>query len=68
MRDVQLGDQAMSDLNEWVNENPKLLCRIMRIIDECRKTPFDGIGKPEPLKGNLSGQGASAMKTALFTK
>jgi toxin YoeB len=27
----------------------------MRIIEECRKTPFEGIGKPEPLKGNLSG-------------
>jgi toxin YoeB len=55
MRDVQLRDHAMSDLSEWVYENPKLLRRIMRIIEECRKTPFEGIGKPEPLKGNLSG-------------
>jgi toxin YoeB len=42
-------------MNSWLSENPKMLKRIMRILDECRRTPFEGIGKPEPLKGNLSG-------------
>jgi toxin YoeB len=55
MRELRLRDRAISDMNDWIAENPKMLKRIMRIIDECRKTPFDGIGKPEPLKGNLSG-------------
>ena len=26
-----------------------------RLIEEYRRTPFEGIGKPEPLKGNLKG-------------
>ncbi len=55
MRDLRLRDQAIADMNGWLSENPKMLKRIMRILDECRRTPFEGIGKPEPLKGNLSG-------------
>ena len=55
MRDLRLRDQAISDMNSWLSENPKMLKRILRILDECRRTPFEGIGKPEPLKGNLSG-------------
>ena len=55
MRELILRDQAISDMNDWLEENPKLMRRIMRIIDECRRTPFDGLGKPEPLKGNLKG-------------
>ncbi len=55
MRELRLRDRAINDMNEWLSENPKMLKRIMRIIDECRRTPFEGLGKPEPLKGNLSG-------------
>lgn len=55
MRDLRLRDQAIADMNGWLSENPKMLKRIMRILDECRRTPFEGIGKLEPLKGNLSG-------------
>ena len=29
--------------------------KINRLIEECRRHPFDGIGKPEPLKGDYSG-------------
>jgi Txe/YoeB family toxin of toxin-antitoxin system len=43
MRDVKfLGDKQLQK-------------RIVRLIQEIRRTPFEGIGKPEPLKGNLSG-------------
>lgn len=55
MRELILRDQAISDMNDWLAENPKLMRRIMRMIDECRRTPFVGLGKPEPLKGNLKG-------------
>ncbi|MEU3446959.1 Txe/YoeB family addiction module toxin [Streptomyces thermolilacinus] len=39
----------------WVNADPKILKKINRLIKDIERTPFEGIGKPEPLKGNLSG-------------
>ena len=40
----------------WFQENDrKLLKRINVLIKETKRTPFDGIGKPEPLKADLSG-------------
>ena len=47
--------RAFEDLQHWVQFQPKLAKRILRMIDETRKDPFGGIGKPEPLKGDLSG-------------
>jgi toxin YoeB len=32
-----------------------MLDRIMKLIEECQRDPFSGIGRPEPLKGNKSG-------------
>lgn len=32
-----------------------MLERLNALIRECRRTPFKGIGKPEPLKGDLAG-------------
>jgi len=32
-----------------------MLKRVNRLIEECRRTPFDGVGNPEPLKHNWSG-------------
>ena len=34
---------------------PKLSERIQLLIEECRRHPFKGIGKPEPLRGQLKG-------------
>lgn len=40
----------------WFQENDKkLLKRINTLIKEVLRTPLEGIGKPEPLKANLSG-------------
>ena len=40
----------------WFNEhNRKLLKRINLPIKDVLRSPFQGIGKPEPLKGDLSG-------------
>jgi len=35
--------------------NPKLARRLLRLIEETKRNPFGGAGKPEPLKGELSG-------------
>ena len=40
----------------WLQENnKKLLKRVNLLIKDIIRYPFDGIGKPEPLKANLSG-------------
>lgn len=46
---------AWADYLHWQAEDPKLLTRINDLIRECRRDPFRGTGKPEPLGGNLSG-------------
>jgi toxin YoeB len=43
------------DYQHWRKEDPKLCDRINDLIDACIAEPFKGIGKPEPLKGNLTG-------------
>ena len=53
--DLVFADQGWEDLCFWIASDKKVAKRILRLIDECRKTPFEGIGRPEPLKENYSG-------------
>ena len=46
---------AWDDYLYWQQIDKKVLKRINDLIKECLRTPFVGIGKPEPLKGQLSG-------------
>lgn len=46
---------AWDDYLHWQNEDAKLLNRLNGLIEECRRNPFRGTGKPEPLGGNLPG-------------
>ncbi len=39
----------------WQGQDRKMVTKINRLIKESQRTPFEGIGKPEPLKGELSG-------------
>ena len=39
----------------WLGSDRKMARRITRLIAEIQREPFAGIGKPEPLKGELSG-------------
>lgn len=39
----------------WQSQDKKTLRKINKLINNILKTPFEGIGKPEPLKENLSG-------------
>jgi toxin YoeB len=48
-------DEAWSDYVYWQGQDKKTLKRINKLISDSRRTPFEGIGKPEPLKENLSG-------------
>jgi toxin YoeB len=55
MRNITLTPDALDGMADWAKYEPKMLKRIFRIFEECGRTPFEGIGNPEPLKGNLSG-------------
>jgi toxin YoeB len=48
-------DQAWADYQYWVSTNDKVRDRINGMIKQCKRTPFKGIGKPEPLRGDLTG-------------
>ena len=48
-------EQAWEDYLHWQKNDKKLLQRINALIREISRSPFEGIGKPEPLKNALSG-------------
>ncbi|WP_019518979.1 Txe/YoeB family addiction module toxin [Faucicola boevrei] len=48
-------DNAWDDYLYWQNQDKKTLKRINALIKDCLRSPFDGIGKPEPLKHDLAG-------------
>ena len=47
--------QAWDDYEYWQGQDRKTLKRINALIKDCMRHPFEGMGKPEPLKENLSG-------------
>ena len=48
-------DRAWDDYIYWQSQDKKTLKRINTIIRDIQRDAYTGIGKPEPLKGNLSG-------------
>jgi toxin YoeB len=46
---------AWDDYTYWQSQDKKTLKRINSLIKDALRQPFDGIGKPEPLKENLAG-------------
>lgn len=48
-------NEAWEDYQHWANTNPKIKDRVNELIKQCQRTPFKGVGKPEPLRGDLSG-------------
>ena len=47
--------KAWQDLGWWVKNDIKAVKKIYTLLENSCKTPFDGIGQPEPLKSNYSG-------------
>lgn len=48
-------DDAWKDYIYWQTQDKKTLKRINKLINNTMRQPFEGIGKPEPLRENLSG-------------
>ena len=47
--------EAWKDYIFWQTQDKKTLKRINKLIKDTMRQPFEGIGKPEPLRENLSG-------------
>ncbi|RMA80952.1 Txe/YoeB family addiction module toxin [Umboniibacter marinipuniceus] len=54
-RKVSFTKAAFDDYVYWQSQDKKTLRRINKLVDDTLREPFEGIGKPEPLKENLSG-------------
>lgn len=54
-RTISFTSFAWSDYLYWQGQDKKTLKRINQLINISTRTPFEGIGKPEPLKENLTG-------------
>ena len=55
MRNLEFDTDAFEDLAWWVESDRKQALKIMKLIQEVQRDPFQGIGKPEKLKHDLSG-------------
>jgi len=52
---IAFDPEAFQDFQEWATEDKKLFKKIAELIKDACRTPFQGLGKPEPLKHALSG-------------
>lgn len=55
MRNIALSQQALENLKFWAMNDVRLLRKIFDLMESMLRDPFAGIGKPEALKGDLSG-------------
>lgn len=52
---LEIDPLALEDLQFWVKNNPRKSRKILDLIAAILRDPFDGTGKPEPLKHSLAG-------------
>jgi toxin YoeB len=55
MREVHFSGKAYADYKDWFFRDKKTFRKLVEMVEEIAKTPFEGTGKPEPLKHNLKG-------------
>jgi toxin YoeB len=46
---------AWANYLHWADTDRAMLARLNALIEDTRRTPFQGLGKPEPLRGDLAG-------------
>lgn len=54
-RELHFSLRGWKEYGYWQQNDKKLLKKLNRLLEECTRTPFNGIGKPEPLKEELQG-------------
>ena len=55
MNKITFSPQAWEEYCYWQKQDKKILKRINQLLKDISRNGFTGIGKPEPLKENLSG-------------
>ena len=55
MSKITFTEQAFEEYMYWQTQDKKTLKRINTLLKEISRNPFEGVGKPEGLKGNLTG-------------
>ncbi len=55
MKNIRFDPDGWDEFTEWNNRDRKIWIRIVELLDEIRRTPFTGKGKPEPLKHQFKG-------------
>lgn len=55
MRKVAFLARAFDEFNLWAVQDKKIYTKIVSLIKDINRDPFAGLGKPEPLKHDLSG-------------
>lgn len=55
MSKILFDEKAFADYLYWQTQDKKTLKRINALLKDIERNGFEGIGKPEPLKGSLSG-------------
>lgn len=54
-RNLTFTAQSWSDYSYWSDQDKKTLKKINKLVADILRSPYEGIGKPEPLKENYSG-------------
>ena len=52
---IKTSPRFFDELGNWVHNDKRIAAKIIDLVKVTAKTPFEGIGKPEPLKHGLSG-------------
>ena len=52
---IVFADRGWEDFTYWVENDRKIAARIVRLIKDIEREPFSGLGKPEPLRHDLTG-------------
>ena len=52
---ITFSKNAWEDYTSWLTEEKSILKKINELIKEIQRTPYEGKGKPEPLKYDLAG-------------
>ena len=55
MRSVRFDPDAWEEFTDWQQLDRKVWLKIVELLNETMRTPFDGKGKPEPLKHEYKG-------------
>ena len=55
MKSLEFDANAFEDLEWWVGHDRKVALKIIKLIRDVQRTPYEGVGQTEPLKHQLAG-------------